>query len=177
MPSPLLLDMSIHTFDQARFLLDADPVSVYCEEFNPSWSWYDGAACANALFEMSDGSRFAFRGSWCAEGLMTSWDSNWRACGRKGTATWDGDRDLRIEEVQVTDGFFSKVSHERPAVDAEGYAYGLDGSLAEFLSALETGTKPQGECSDNIKSLAMVFAALESAKTGARVAIADVLGA
>jgi predicted dehydrogenase len=39
MDSPLILDMAIHTFDAARYLSGADPLSVYCEEFNPPWSW------------------------------------------------------------------------------------------------------------------------------------------
>ncbi|MFD0717717.1 Gfo/Idh/MocA family protein, partial [Paenibacillus sp. GCM10027626] len=72
MGSPLILDMAIHTFDQARFLLDADPVSVYCHEFNPPGSWYAGNASALCIFEMSDGSVFSYRGSWCAEGAPTS---------------------------------------------------------------------------------------------------------
>lgn len=42
MEHPLLLDMAIHPFDSARFVLDADPVAVYCEEYNPAWSWYRG---------------------------------------------------------------------------------------------------------------------------------------
>ena len=47
----------------------------------------------------------------------------------------------------------------------------IAGSLREFLDTLETGRSPQGECHDNIKSLAMVFAAVESAKTGKRVKV------
>jgi predicted dehydrogenase len=175
MPSPLLLDMSIHTFDQARFLLDADPESVYCEEFNPGWSWYKGDACANALFGMSGGSRFAFRGSWCSDGLMTSWDSEWRAIGPKGTAIWDGDLDLRTETVHQADGFFSKVNHLRPKVSSDGFLTDFHGSLSEFLDAIDSGSTPQGECHDNIKSLAMVFAALKSSKEGRRVAIDEVM--
>ena len=31
----LLLDMAIHTFDAARLLSGADPVAVYCQEWNP----------------------------------------------------------------------------------------------------------------------------------------------
>jgi predicted dehydrogenase len=50
MDHPLLLDMAIHQFDMARFLLDADPVSVFCEEYNPTWSWYRGDAGATAIF-------------------------------------------------------------------------------------------------------------------------------
>lgn len=44
-----LVDIAIHQFDAVRFLLNQDPVSVYCEEFNPSWGWYGGAAAATAL--------------------------------------------------------------------------------------------------------------------------------
>jgi len=46
---------------------------------------------------------------------------------------------------------------------------GLAGSLHDCLSSLETGATPMGECHDNIKSLAMVLGALESAASGRRV--------
>jgi predicted dehydrogenase len=48
---------------------------------------------------------------------------------------------------------------------------GIAGTLREFLHALKTGARPPCECHDNIKSLAMVHAAIESAATGQRVAI------
>lgn len=72
MESPLIADMAIHTFDAARFIMGKNPVSVYCKEFNPAWSWYKGDANAVCIFEMSDGSVFDYRGSWCANGLCTS---------------------------------------------------------------------------------------------------------
>jgi predicted dehydrogenase len=51
-------------------------------------------------------------------------------------------------------------------------AAGIAGSLRDFLHALDTGSTPMGECHDNIKSLAMVFAAIDSAATGQRVPVA-----
>ena len=81
MDSPLLIDMAIHTFDAARHVTGADPVSVLCTEFNPPWSWYRGAASAVVEFELTGGIRFSYEGSWCADGLETSWDSSWRAVG------------------------------------------------------------------------------------------------
>ncbi len=165
----LLLDMAIHTFDAARFLSGADPVSVYAEEFSPAWSWYQGAACANCLFEMTDGLRFAYRGSWCADGLPTSWDGDWRAVGPNGSAIWAANGTPCAEIVSGDGGFTRPVERieETPTpMDAA-----IKGSLREFLWALETGETPQGECHDNIKSLAMVFAAVESAKRGERVRV------
>ena len=170
MASPLVLDMAIHTFDAARYLSGADPVAVYCEEFNPPWSWYRGAACAVALFELSDGLRFTYRGSWCAEGLQTSWDADWRAIGSRGTAVWDGEGPPVAEIVTAREGFFSPVERREGIVEQWEHT-GIAASLREFLQALRTGDTPMGECHDNIKSLAMVFAAIESAATDRRVRI------
>jgi predicted dehydrogenase len=169
MPSPLILDMAIHTFDAARYLSGADPIAVYCEEFNPPWSWYRGAASATAIFEMRGGLRYTYRGSWCAEGRITSWESEWRAVGRHGTATWDGHNPPIAEVVTRRGGFLSEVAQRTaPVEDIPG---GIAGSLRDFLHALKTGATPMGECHDNIKSLAMVFGAIESAATGRRVPI------
>ena len=168
----LLLDMAIHSFDQARYLLgDAAPVSVYCEEFNPSWSWYAGNASATALFEMADGVRFTYRGSWCAEGKPTSWECDWRAVGANGTALWDGTNAPLVQTVKAGGGFTSDFNDSVTATIPANVVGNISGSLRDFLHALKTGETPMGECHDNIKSLAMVFAAIESAKTGARVAV------
>jgi predicted dehydrogenase len=170
MASVLLLDMAIHTLDAARFLCGADPVAVYCDEFNPSWSWYKGDASATAIFEMTGGLRYTYRGSWCSEGRHTSWEGEWRAVGPNGTATWDGHGAPVAEIVVERGGFNSRTEPHTAGVD-EAMQRGIAGSLRDFLNALRTGATPMGECHDNIKSLAMVFAAIESAATGKRVAI------
>ncbi len=173
MTSPLILDMAIHTFDQARYLSGADPVSVLAEEFNPPWSWYEGDACANAIFEMAGGLRFAYRGSWCSEGLHTSWEGSWRAVGSKGSATWDGADGIRAQVVRQTGGFHSEF--DEVAGSPLPVKEGIAGSLEEFLQALRSGSTPQGECHDNIKSLAMVFAVVESSRTSGRVTIEEMM--
>jgi predicted dehydrogenase len=170
MPSPLLLDMAIHTFDAARFISQADPVAVYCEEFNPAWSWYAGNASASAIFEMSGGLRYTYRGSWCSEGAHTSWEGAWRVVGSGGSALWDGHGMPEADVVRAPAGFHSRT--ERIAAPAAAAApAGIQGALADFLHALDSGEAPMGECHDNIKSLAMVFAAVESAARRERVAI------
>ena len=68
MAHPLLVDMAIHTFDSPAYLLGSEPVSVYCESFNPAWSWFAGDAAAQAVFEIADGARYGSIGSWCSAG-------------------------------------------------------------------------------------------------------------
>lgn len=167
MTHPLLLDMAIHPFDSVRYLLDADPVSVYCESFNPAWSWYRGDAAATAIFEFEGGVRYVYSGSWCSPGFETSWNGSWRISGAQGTALWNGD-ESPSSELPGT----GAVSLEKDAPVGEEIA----GSLAEFVDALRTGNSPSGEVHGNVMSLAMVEAAAESAESGQRVSIDDVLG-
>jgi predicted dehydrogenase len=170
MKSPLILDMAIHTFDQARFITGADPVSVYCHEFNPHGSWYDGNAAAICIFEMSDGSVFNYRGSWCAEGAPTSWESSWRVAGTKGTAIWDGHGMPYAEVVKPAEGHVFMNAFERvEARPSELAREGHDGCLDEMFAALSEGRKAETDYTDNMMSMKMVFGALESAALGQKI--------
>ncbi|MBT1002507.1 Gfo/Idh/MocA family oxidoreductase [Paenarthrobacter sp. DKR-5] len=176
MEHPLLVDMAIHAFDAVRYLLDADPVSVDCRTFNPSWSWYRGDAAANAIFTFEGGTRYAYAGSWCSPGLETSWNGSWRVSGARGTAVWDGDGDPDVAHADDGGAPAGEVPANRseigevPAIRPE-----IAGALDEFVSALRTGETPSGDVHSNVHSLAMVEAAVLSAATGRTVELAGVL--
>jgi predicted dehydrogenase len=170
MDSPLLLDMAIHTFDAARYVIGSEPVSVYCTEFNPPWSWYRGNASAIAEFSFGNGAIFSYQGSWCAAGFETSWESSWRATGRLGSVVWDG-LASPVAEVPVIDDAGSSPFRRVEGPPGEIPGEGIEGSLADFISALRSGTKPMNECHDNLHSFAMVMAALESSRCGLRVPV------
>ena len=162
----LLIDMAIHAFDASRFVLGADPLAVYCEEHNPPWSWFRDDAAATAIFEFEGGIRYTYTGSWCSPGLETSWNGSWRVSGSEGAASWDGDGAPILQRV----GAEPEVAILDPSAPEE-----TRGSLAEFASALRTGIVPSGEVHSNVRSLAMVEAAIRSSETGVRVEIEAVL--
>jgi predicted dehydrogenase len=162
MAYPLLIDMAIHQFDLARDLIGSEPEAVYCESFNPAWSWYAGDAAAEAVFEFAGGTRFAYTGSWCSPGLETSWNGSWRVSGERGTATWDGDHEPQ-----------ARYADDQPISARVGNGpEQIAGSLAEFIAALRTGDTPSGEAHSNVLSLCMVEAAIRSASEGRRLTIA-----
>lgn len=173
MENVLLLDMAIHTFDAARFMAGTAPQAVYCLETNPTGSWYAHGAAANAIFEFGSGVVFNYRGSWCAEGANTSWESTWRIIGTKGTLLWDGADHFEAKVVSADTGFLRDLEPITvPAVADADQTHGHASVLAEFINAIEQNRQPETASNDNIKSLAMVFAAIESAKTRQRVTIA-----
>jgi len=168
----LLMDMAIHTFDAARFITGADPLAVYCKEWNPSGSWYDDDASAVAIFDMTDGIVYTYRGSWCAEGLNTTWESDWRIIGEKGSVRWNGADLFQAQVVVKTGSFFSELQDvELPPYDAGNKVDGHAGAIRDFVHCIRTGETPETICTDNIKSLAMVFGAIESAQLGRPVSI------
>lgn len=167
----LLLDMAIHTFDAARFIAGADAVAVYCREWNPTGSWYKHGASAVAIFEMSNGAVYTYRGSWCAQGLGTSWECDWRILGSKGGALWDGGDKFKAQQMTGKVEWTDQMQDVDWSPQPDDKTGGHTGLLKEFVECIRTGKTPETVCTDNIKSLAMVFGAIESAESGKRVEI------
>ena len=161
----LLLDMAIHTFDAARYIAAADPLTATCIEWNPPGSWYDHDASAIATFEMTGGVIYVYRGSWCSEGINTTWESDWRIVGTRGSVAWDGADGFRAQTVAGSaGGFHSELADVVvPPLESELPAKGHGGLIRDFVERIQVGQTPETVCDDNIKSLAMVFGAVESA--------------
>ena len=170
----LLLDMAIHTFDAARYMVNGDP--------KPSLLPRMGAGQflvhARARRRPPSSSSMAARCSpTAAAGAPTasarSWEAGWRIVGTRGSLIWDGFDELKAEAAQpVREGLFDRVEPVAvPPLDASDRIGGHLGVIQDFVRAVESGTEPETRGADNIKSLGMVFAAIESAETGRRVDI------
>ena len=172
----LIKDMAIHTFDASRFLSGQNPKTVYALEWNPEGSWYSRDASAAAIFEMTGDVIFNYRGSWCSEGHRTPWESEWRILGTKGSISWNGTNNITCEIVgddPEEQAFF----REQYPIDVPFYddiiqhSEGHAAVILSFIEALKNNTQPETVCTDNIKSLAMVYGAVESAETGKKIEI------
>ncbi len=168
----LLLDMAIHSFDQARLITGQDAEAVYCHEWNPAGSWYRHGASAVATFEMTNDVVYTYQGSWCSEGLNTSWECDWRIVGEKGSVTWDGGATLRCQVVRGGRGLVhTQCERGVPKGCPKRLTGGHGGCIAEFIRCLSNGEEPETVCTDNIKSLAMVHASVQSADLKRRVKV------
>ena len=167
---PLLTDMAIHTFDMGRFLLNnARPVSVFCHEYQPEGSQYLDGAAAACIFTMSDGTVFTYHGNWAAEGFRTGWESQWRVNGSLGSAIWDG-QNKPVFEIPMPEneknGGFKADRYKRVVAD---YAWTARLSehqecIHEMFEALSAGRNAETDYTDNLYSVAMVFASIKSSE-------------
>jgi len=165
MDNVLILDMAIHTFYQARFIAGSNPISVYCHEFNPVGSWYEGAASAVAIFEFENGVVYNYQGSWCAEGHNTSWECDWRLCGEFGSIKWNGSSApiAQIVKPNAT-GFIRPCDEYALPLSGEDKPQGHIGCFEEMFAALNENRPAETDCHDNYYSMNMVYGAIESAK-------------
>lgn len=168
MAFPVIIDMSIHHFDLIRFVTGLDAVKVSGAAWNPPWSNYKGDCSSTALFEMNNGARILYNASWCAKGAFCDWNGNWQIECEKGTVTY------RNGEIKVYDvpGLYKVektevLPHTEPPLMAQHYV------LDEFISCAKEGKQPRTVASDNIRSVGMVFAAVEAMQTGRKVDVLD----
>jgi predicted dehydrogenase len=99
--------------------------------------------------------------------MNTTWESTWHGIGTKGSFRWDGAKDIRAQAVKTKGGFFSTWEDivAEPFTDESRTGF-HGGQIADYVKCLRKGKSPETICTDNIKSLAMVFAAIKSAASG-----------
>lgn len=169
LPYPMLQDQAIHSFDSARFILGADAETVYCHSYNPPGSHYNGDGSGSCIFEMSNGTVLVYNAVMDTNVMKTSWHSQWRIIGTKGTAIWNGFDEQPEAELLKADGTSVRIRLEMPA-DWDGISW-FKGGVNEMLCALKAGRESESVCTSNYGSVAMTFSAIESARTGQRVVV------
>jgi len=169
LPNPHLWEMAVHQFDLLRFLFDTEVESVFCAFFNPSWSWYQHSAYTHAWFELSNGVRVNYIGTYVTQGPISSWNNSWRIEGTDGTLLWCEPSEIPL---QYTPG--PTTSPEVLPVEQFSPA-NLEGTLDELLRAINRGAASECSARDNLKTLAICVACEISAREQCVVNVADVL--
>jgi predicted dehydrogenase len=166
---PLLMDMSIHHFDLLRLVLGRDATWISCQAWNQPWSGFVGPPTAIAAIRFGDVT-VSYRGTWVTWAANTPWSGEWRMTFERGEVWWTS-RDLAGSEdgervvVRGAGGVERRLPLPvLPLVDQAG-------SLAELLAAVRGGRQPESSGRENLGSLALALAAVESAERDEPVAL------
>jgi predicted dehydrogenase len=161
---PLLIDMAIHHYDLLRLILAGEAESVSCAVSNPAWSGFHGppAAIGSILFE--NGVSVSYRGSWISAANQTAWAGEWRMEFERGhlSFTSRGEDNVLLDKVVVKPRRGKARKLELPTLAHIDRA----GALAEFASALRAGREPETSGRNNLGTIALMAAAVESAGRG-----------
>ena len=93
--------------------------------------------------------------------------------GTHGSVRWNGGEQIQVELVAEPGGFISKTkSVDLPSLTDSCKTQGHRSLIAEFAECVREKKIPDTIAKDNIKSLSMVFGAIESATLGKRIELA-----
>ncbi len=173
MDHPLVLDMAIHHFDQLRSF-GFEPVEVMAQSWNPAWSWFQGDACANAVFRARNGARAVYTGSWVSQGWQTTWDGDWRIQGTEGEIHWANNRVEVLPTSVFTSVFVPGAREAEGRLSVDLLPLPVEDRLAvlrDFASAIRDKRPPVTSGRDNLRTLATVLATRASIESGTSVEI------
>ncbi len=167
-PYMMINDMMVHHFDLIRYVTGQDPVSVQAVTWNQPWGWHKGDACHSIIFKFASGLVATHVALGCEVGQTTSWNGDWHIAGPNGSLDWDK-AGVWYSHTHRTE---NKV--ERAAIQQLEVPPSEKAMVDEFLAAIRENREPECAAGDNLKSLAMVFAAIQSAKEGRVVQLSEV---
>ncbi len=159
---PLLADMSIHHFDLMRYVLGQEATHIFCQAWNPSWSNFDGPASAAALITFADGAVVNYQGSWVSTGPQTSWAGRWQIECARGEIRWESRDETGVPDsatLRLAGGAVEEIA--LPSITLVD----RHGSLAAFIQAVQSGTEPSSSGRNNLGTLTLTLAAIESANS------------
>lgn len=167
---PLMNNQSIHHFDGLRWILGEDPEWCFAKSWDPDWNDCDGPTVVEAIYGFTGGTIVTYSGSYVAQGVNMPYSGLWRIEGSTGRLEYQGDANDHPAILHRRDP--EERTELRRAVDIPNGSVQV---CKEFLEALEKGETPPTDSSDNVKSLALGWAADLSSREDRVVRIEEVI--
>ena len=154
----LLFEGSVHHFDMLRFLSGGDCETLMGFGWNPEWSSFKHYSSGYYLMRMNNGVHACYEGNSSAAGITNCWNSeHYRLEFEDGTVEIAEGNDVKIHRT----GQASEV-YTAPDISKHGDIHFFD----EFLTWLDGGPPSATRITDNIKSFALVIAAMDTTLDG-----------
>lgn len=160
----ILYDFGIHWFDFLRSVTGSRAQSVFATAANATDQTAKAPLLAQVLVRMEGG-----QASLVFDGAATHGprDTTYIA-GTKGSLQSDGS-DLGQQSVTLT----TAAGIARPKLQGTWFNDGFRGAMGALLVAIEEGTEPANGAGENLDSLALAFAAIQSRRTRQEVEVGE----
>jgi len=164
MQDPLLIEAAVHYFDVFRAICECNARTVHAASWNPPWGRFGGDSTALVTIEMDSGAYCLYEGAKANASTLNGWGNEYfRVECEHGTLELDRRR-LRV---------FNGGAMEEPRVELvplpEQPAWGAVRVAEMFCDWLAGGEKPPITLRDAMRTTSMVFAAVQSSRTGREI--------
>lgn len=174
-PDALMVEGAVHHLDIMADLAGAKCETIYAQTWNPRWGEYAGDSQGLVMMNFTNGVKSFYEGAKTnAVGLNCWGEEYFRAETEKATIV------LNRRELE----FFG---HDNPAYNSGKEGHGQKIPLLEqpkwantwlvekYVHWLDGGESMETNVEDNLQSVALIFAAIESSRSGQPVKVQDML--
>lgn len=178
MENPLMVEGAVHQLDFLADMTGAPCERLYADIWKPEWAEYDGDVQATVQMRFENGARATWEGAKANATTLNGWGSDYvRAECRDATLELDARELTRYPYDEAAEGVVGAIDPERdeeiPLDEREHWSNTW--LVGQFLDWLEGGAEMATNVRDNLQSIALVEAAIESSETDRPVAVQELL--
>jgi predicted dehydrogenase len=175
-PDPLMVEGAVHHLDLLSDMTGAKCDTIYAQTWNSAWGEFAGDSQALVIMRAENGCRASYEGAKTNARGLNCWGNEYlRAECQYSTLVLDT-RHLRsypLEGISHCSGQADDGSSELRLLQQPKWANTW--LVEKFVRWLDGGEPMETNVEDNVQSVALIFAAIESSRTGEPVKVQEFL--
>lgn len=175
-PNPLLVEAAVHHLDILADLVDDECELVWAEAWNPPWGEYAGPSQALVTMRFRNGGRAFYEGAKANAVGLNGWTEEYiRAECELGTVILDHRRVERFPHAPGGPWAAAREGAGQPVPLLERPRWAHAWLIEQFVDWLDGGPPMATNVQDNLRSVALTHAAIESGHNGRPVDVQAIL--
>jgi predicted dehydrogenase len=175
-PNTLMIEGAVHHLDILVDLAGAKCDTLYAQTWNPTWGEFAGDSQGLVLMQMQNGTRAFYEGAKTNAVGLNGWSQEYiRAECEQATLVLDHRQIERFGYDSSRQGASSLEGTGEPIPLREQPKWANTWLIEKFVRWLDGGEPMETNVEANLQSVALVFAAIESSRTGQPVKVQEML--
>lgn len=175
-PDALMIEGAVHHLDILADLAGAKCDTLYAQTWNPAWGQYAGDSQGLVLMQFENGSRGFYEGAKTNAVGLNGWSQEYiRAECEKATLILSHRRLEVFAYDAAKQGRGAREGEGEPIALMEQPKWSNTWLIEKFVRWLDGGEPMETNVEDNLQSVALVFAAIESSRSGQPVKVQELL--
>ena len=174
-PDALMVEGAVHHLDIIADLAGAKCDTIFAQTWNPSWGEFAGDSQGLVMMHFENGARGFYEGAKTNAVGLNGWGQEYfRAECEKATLILGHRQIERLAHVEGAHTYKAEGEGERvPLLEQPKWTnFWL---IEKFVRWLDGGEPMETNVEDNLQSVALIFGAVESSRTGAPVKVQELL--
>ena len=175
-PDPLMVEGAVHHLDILADLAGAECDTIYAQTWNPPWGEFSGDSQALVTMQFNNGTRAIYEGAKTNAVGLNDWGQEYfRAECELATLTLDHRRLERLVYDPASQRAKSRQKQSEEIPLRAQPKWSNTWLIEKFVRWLDGGEPMETNVEANLQSVALIFAAIESCRTGQPVRVQEFL--